>query len=505
MTLLRYLGGVLGLLVVVVVFNALTFTSPPPGVVTPPGVPDIAPQAVASRLAKALTFETISHMSGDNTDKDVFLAFHQYLQESFPLVHRTLSKEIVNELSLLYRWQGSDPELKPILLLAHQDVVPVMPESLSKWQQPPFAGRIVDGVIWGRGAVDIKSAILGKMEAIESLLENQIQPKRTIYLAFGHDEEIGGRQGAAHIARRLAEEQLEFEFVLDEGGTIVHQGVIPGIDSQVALVGVAEKGYVSLKLTARATGGHSSMPPRHTAVGVISRAITALEDNPFPANMEYSSTLFANIGPKMEGLNKWVFANMWLTQPLVEMILSGANTTNATIRTTTAATMISGSDKDNVLPDVASAVVNFRIMPGETIASVIAYVTKTIDDHRVEISRIDEGVNPSPVSPSNNHSFALLAQTIHQIANDPELVVSPYLVVGGTDAKHYSQLSHNIYRFAFNRFTPESLGQMHGINEQITVDDYLDMVTFYHQLILNLGTAPADSRQAALPQRRREQ
>ena len=489
MKILRITGGLLGLLLVVITVKGLTFAPPERGEVIAAERPAVEAEEAARRLAGALAYKTISHMDTAAIDKQAFFDFHSYLAQSFPRVHQVLQREVINELSLLYRWQGSDDSLKPAMLLGHLDVVPVLPQSRSEWQHPPFGGRVVDQVIWGRGAVDIKSGVMASLEAIEAMLAKGRQPKRTLYLAFGHDEEIGGLQGAKRIAGELERRGLQFDFILDEGGTIVHQGVIPGIDSQVALVGVAEKGYVSLELATSATGGHSSMPPKHTAVGVISRAITRLEDNPFPVNMDYARALFGNIGPKMNGLNKWVFANMWLTEPLVAGILGDSNTTNATIRTTTAATMISGSDKDNVLPDRATAVVNFRIMPGETIASVIEHVNRVIDDERVSITPVGDGVDPSPASPSDNGHFSLLARTIHQVADDPELVVTPYLVVGGTDAKHYTNLSPNVYRFVFNRFTPTQLDQMHGVNEQVRVSDYLDLVTFYHQLILNLDEA----------------
>mgnify|MGYP000523286392 FL=1 len=273
--------------------------------------------------------------------------------------------------------------------------------------------------------------------------------------------------------------------ILDEGGSIVGGGIIPGVDSPVALIGIAEKGYISLKLTAKAVGGHSSMPPKHTALGIIAKALVALEETPFPVNMAYSEELFENIGPAMGLTKKVIFANMWLTQPLVERILSGTKTTNATIRTTTAVTMAKGSSKDNILPSEASAVVNFRIMPGESIASVTAVVKAIINNDGISIAEEGSvGDEPSSISVSDNKNFQLLEDSIYRVTQNKNLIATPYLVTGGTDAKHFSGLSDSIYRFAFNRFDPKTLEYMHGINEQISMDNYVDEIKFYRELML---------------------
>ncbi|NVK39087.1 MAG: M20/M25/M40 family metallo-hydrolase [Gammaproteobacteria bacterium] len=485
MKLLKVAGFALIALILVMGVKTLTFTLPEVVIQPQLDASEVDAQAVAGRLSKGIQFATISHMDESQFEQQAFDGFHQFLANSFPLVHQKLSLERVNGYSLLYRWQGSDAQLKPILLMSHQDVVPVDKETRDRWVHAPFSGAIADGIIWGRGAVDIKSGVLGALEAVEDLLAKGYQPQRDVYLAFGHDEEIGGDNGAAKISALLKARGLDFQFILDEGGSIVGDGIIPGMERPVALVGIAEKGYVSLRLTAKAVGGHSSMPPKHTALGVIAQAIVDLEQHPFPANMQYSRQLFDTIGPAMGGLEKAIFANMWLTEPLVERILSGSKTTNAAVRTTTAVTMAQGSSKDNVLPSESHAVVNFRIMPGETGESVKAYVESVIDNPEIEVT-IEGGFagEPSSVSKSNNDSFAMLKDAIYRVTQDENLIVAPYLVTGGTDAKHYTGLSDSIYRFAFNRFTPETLERMHGINEQIKVDDYVDVVKFFRELIL---------------------
>lgn len=485
MKLLKALLIALAAVIVVFVVNTLTFNRSAVSIQPLLDASTVDASQVAQRLSKGIQFATISHMDETKLEREAFTGFHAFLKESYPALHETLSLEMVGELSLLYRWKGSDASLKPILFMSHQDVVPVDRETRDRWVHEPFSGAIEDGIIWGRGAVDIKSGVLGAMEAVEDLITKGFQPKRDIYLAFGHDEEIGGDLGAASISALLKERGLDFKFILDEGGSIVGDGIIPGMETPVALVGIAEKGYVSLELKAKAVGGHSSMPPKHTALGVIAQAIVDIENHPFPANMAYSRKLFNTIGPAMGGVEKAIFANMWLTEPLVERILSGSKTTNAAVRTTTAVTMAKGSSKDNILPSEASAVVNFRIMPGESGESVKAYIESVIDNPEIEVSMLGGFAGePSSVSKSDNESFAMLTDAIYRVTQDESLIVAPYLVTGGTDAKHYTGLSDSIYRFAFNRFTPETLERMHGINEQINVSDYVDVVKFFRELML---------------------
>jgi carboxypeptidase PM20D1 len=442
---------------------------------------------IAHRLSRAITFQTLSHQDPDRFDVASFHAFHAYLNASFPIVHKVLIKEVVNHLSLVYTWQGSDPTLKPILLMAHQDVVPVPPETNKDWEYPPFEGRFAEGYIWGRGTLDVKSGLLGILEAVESLLKQGFQPMRTVVLAFGHDEEVGGTHGARAIAGLLESREIQFEYILDEGG-IIAEGIIPFLPAPVALVGIAEKGYVSLELSVKSEGGHSSMPPKHTAIGILSQAITRLEENPFPSNMTYTSELFETIGPKVPFLKRAVLANLWLFGPLVEARLSRSPQLNAGIRTTAAATLFSGGVQDNILPVQATGVVNFRIMPGETVASVIDYVKATIDRPEIRIQPVGYHGDPSPVSDIRSQSYQLLQRTILEVATEEELVVAPYLVVGATDSRYYTKLSANVYRFLLNKLGPNDLKRIHGTNERIRMDHYKKVIAFYYHLLRNSQT-----------------
>src|SRR6266480_2045427 len=267
-------------LIAVVLERTFTFGSRQPAA-TPVAVEPLDTAALAQRLAGALRFKTVSYQDSTQFDAREFTGFQAYLRATFPGVHAALKLEKVNGYGLLYEWTGSDPNLPPIILLAHQDVVPVEPGTESRWTEPPFEGRIAGGYVWGRGALDDKGSLVGTLEAVEHLIAAEAKPRRTVYLAFGYDEEVGGRRGAAHIADLLASRNVHPELVLDEGGALA-TGLITGISAPVALVGIAEKGYVTVALTAQAEGGHSSMPPDETAVGILAAGITRLEHHQMP-------------------------------------------------------------------------------------------------------------------------------------------------------------------------------------------------------------------------------
>ncbi|MDA2920118.1 M20 family peptidase [Desulfobacterota bacterium AH_259_B03_O07] len=440
-------------------------------------------EQIADRLSKAIQFETISYQEPAKLEKKEFIGLQNYIEKTFPKVHTTLSKKVIGDYSLLYTWEGNAIDLKPILLMGHLDVVPVKSETVDDWTHPPFSGSIADGYIWGRGAMDVKVSVLSILEAVEILLEQGFQTHRTIYLAFGHDEEVGGSNGAREIATLLQSREVKLEYVLDEGGMIT-EGIIPGIYDPIALVGIAEKGYVSIELSVEAKGGHSSMPPKQTALGILSTAITKLEKNQFPAKLTGPARrLLEYIGPEQDFPNKVFSANLWLFSSLVKRQLGSSPATNALIRTTTAPTMFEGSDKENILPSEASAVVNFRILPGQSINDVIDHVRNTIDDPRINLRLLNLQIEPSIASDVESPIFNLIQTTIHEIF--PDVLVTPWLVVGATDSRYYAELTNNIYRFIPIRIGPEDASRFHGLNERISISDYENCVRFFTQLIRN--------------------
>jgi carboxypeptidase PM20D1 len=446
--------------------------------------PEVAvPDGAAGRLAGALRLQTISPDDPGAFDAEPFHALHAYLSEAFPRVQSTLRREIVGTHSLLYTWPGSDASLRPILLVGHLDVVPVEAATASTWQHEPFGGRIAEGFIWGRGAIDNKSAVVGVLEAIEMLLGDDFRPARTVYVAYGHDEEVGGTGGARQIAALLTERGVELEMVLDEGG-VIGDGLLPGIADPVALVGIAEKGFVTLELSTRAAGGHSSLPPRQSAVGILSAAVARLEARQMPARLEGPTRLmFEGVGTRLPFAQRAAFANLWLSRPLVMWNLEAGPATNAMVRTTTAATVFQAGTKDNVLPGYGRAVVNFRILPGDSVASVLERVGRVIGDERVEVKAVGRfSAEPSAVSSTASAGYQTLERTIRRI--DPRVVVAPYLVVVVTDARHYSGLSRNVFRFLPVRLSSRDLARMHGVDERIGIAEYETAIRIYRQLVL---------------------
>jgi carboxypeptidase PM20D1 len=471
------------MLFAVLLVRTLRFSARP-GPVPPAVSIAVDNDEAARRLARALRFRTVSQEDPTQFAGEVFQAFHAWLAEAFPGVHASLQKETVGGFGLLFTWPGSEAALPPVLLMAHQDVVPVSPETEPDWTHSPFAGEIADGHVWGRGALDDKSSLMGILEAVEALLASGFQPRRTLYLAFGQDEEIGGTQGAAKIAGLLRSRQVRVEYILDEGG-FVAEGLIPGLAAPAALVGIAEKGYLTLELSVAGEGGHSSIPERHTIIGILSKALVRLEENPFPADLSFSRLFFAKVGTGMPFPKRLALANLWLFAPWVEKMLSRSPEMNAGIRTTVAPTQLSAGVKENVLPVRVTAVVNFRVMPGEKTDGVIERVRQVVADSRVEVHARAIRSEPSPVSDFCAASYDMLERTIRQVAGEEELLVAPYLVVGATDCRYYNDLCDNIYRFSFIRVGPEDLKRVHGTDERISVEGYAQLVRFYAQLLHN--------------------
>jgi len=447
-------------------------------------VTDIAvSKKAAQRLSEAIQFKTVSYQNPQQFEKEEFLGLHTYLEKAFPRVHAVLTREVVGEYSLLYCWKGRSEQVKPLLLMAHIDVVPVEPGTEPGWTYPPFKGCIADGYIWGRGSMDLKGSVLAILEAVETLLKNGFCPERTVYLAFGHDEEVGGHHGASQIVALLKSRGISLEYVLDEGGSIT-EGVVPGVSTPVALVGIAEKGYLSLELTVEAAGGHSSMPPRDSALNIVAKAVYNLEENQMPAKIEGTTKqMFEYVGPEMSFVKKMVFANTWLFGWLVKRQLARSPETDALIRTTTAPTIAEGGTKENVLPKKVRFVVNFRILPGDTVEQVINHAQKTINDPRVKITPLEKAWEQSIVSNIKSKSFETLQKTIRQIF--PGTAVAPYLVVGATDSRYYTELTSNVFKLVPILVTPEDLNRVHGVDERISLEDHEQAVKFYVQLIRN--------------------
>jgi carboxypeptidase PM20D1 len=437
----------------------------------------------ASRLSRAIQFKTVSNFDRSDFPDAEFESFHQYLQNTYPRVHTTLQKELIAGRTLLYTWQGSKQDIGPVLLMGHQDVVPVDPQNEKSWTYLPFEGRIDGGFVWGRGTLDDKVNVIGVMEALETLVSAGFHPARTIYILFGHDEEAGG-SGAAAASEYFRSHNIKFDSVLDEGSVIFDE-TFAGVKGSKALIGIAEKGFLNLELSVNSEGGHSSMPPRETAVGILSNAIVKLQENPLPARLDGpAGQMIQQLSPYMSFGGRLIVRNLWLFEPLMISQMGKQPSTNAMIRTTTAPTILKGGFKDNVLATSASAVVNFRIIPGDTVESVTAFVTRTIGDQRVNVKKLMSS-NPSPVSDISSEPYQTLSKTIHEVY--PETILLPSLVVGATDSRHFTKLTQNVYRFTPAILRSNDLPRVHGINERISVQDFSRSVQFYIQYLKNVG------------------
>jgi carboxypeptidase PM20D1 len=469
----------------IVIFNTLNLKSRQITVAPLTPVP-VDAQAAAARLAAAIRFKTISDFNDPDQNADAFRKLHAHIATSFPAFNAAAHREIVGKYSLLYRWDGSDPKAAPIALLAHQDVVPIAPGTEANWKAPPFDGVIRDGFIWGRGSWDDKGSLFAILEAAEGLAKEGFRPRQTIYFAFGHDEEVTGQRGAKAMAELLAARGVKLDFVLDEG-LLILDGVINGLNKPAALIGVAEKGYASLALKATATPGHASMPPHDTAIGMMSTALARLEQRQMPAQLRGAlPAMFDTLAPEMNTFNRAVLANMWLFKPLLLRDLASKPTTEAAIRTTTALTMFHAGNKDNVLPGIAEATVNFRLLPGDTQQTVIEHVRGAMDNDSISIEPFQANSNPPPVTGTASFAYRALNQAIREVF--PDVVVAPGLMVAATDSRNYVGVTDKIFRFLPVRVKVADLSQLHGTNERLSIDNYADMIRFYRRLIQNTAS-----------------
>lgn len=443
---------------------------------------------IAHHLSEVVQIQSISKVDAADIDQHPFIEMRDWIEKTFPLLSSELERAVINEYSLLFKWKGTENKPDPVLFNAHLDVVPVDEETLDEWNSGPFSGEIKGGYVWGRGTQDMKNQLVALLEAVEGLLKDGYTPKRTIYLAFGHDEEISGFQGGKKIAEKLKSQSVKLAAVLDEGGMLT-QGMMVGVEEPVGLVGITEKGYLTLKLSAQGKPGHSSMPPRQTAVGVIARALALMDDNPMPARLDIILPTLQNVGHLLPFGLQLVIANAWLFKPILLKQLAKTAQMNAVIRTTHAATMIEGGIKENILPAAASAKVNYRLLPGDSIQDAIDHFKKVIGDPRVEIS-FDEksgGWSASDVSPTDTSAYLSLDLVIRQVFDN--VTVAPYVCIAATDSRYYQPICRNIYKFSPVLMTAELRSGVHGINERISVDGLGKMVVFLTRLMKVWGEA----------------
>jgi carboxypeptidase PM20D1 len=486
---LRVFYGLVAVAVVVLGIAAVhTLTLMPAPVVrdahiTP--VPDVSGADVAQRLATLVRFKTVSYGAGLHEEaKNAQLdAMRAWMEQTYPNFHRVTTREIIGK-SLLFTWKGTDPSLAPVLLMAHMDVVPVVPGSERQWQHDPFSGDIAGGYVWGRGSIDDKGMLVCIFEAAERLAAAGFTPARTIIFSFGQDEEVGGSEGTANVAKVVGGRGIHLSWVLDEGGTIQTEPY-PGVHTPIAVVAVAEKGYLSLKLVAHGTGGHSSRPTNDLAIERLSRAIVAVVHHPFESGLDdIQRGKLAILAPYTPFATKFVLGNLWLTAPLVTHEMGAVPDGAARLHTTISPTMINGGVKDNVLPPEATAVINFRLHPRDTIASAIDHVKSAIDDPRVDVIQMQEtNSEASKVSDINGESYKFLVREIGDEFNVP---VAPDTTTGATDSRHYLPYADAVFRLDPFHFGPEDSARVHGTNERIAISDLGPGVRFFMRVMKDL-------------------
>ena len=472
--------GVVATIALVVAVRTATYS--PPGtdttaVTLAPGMPaDLS--TAAAHLSEAVRIRTVSHQDRNDNDRAEFARFLGWLQTTYPAAHQAMSRELVADLTPVYTWAGSDPTLPPFVLMAHYDVVPVTPGTEADWKYPPFDGVIADDAVWGRGSVDDKGTLIAIFEAVEALATSGFKPRRTVLILSGHDEEAGG-SGARAVAEQWKSRATRPSFALDEGLAVVAD--MPLLGRPVALIGVAEKGYATLRITAPATGGHSSAPPPETGVDVLARAVLGITSQPFPMRFEGpGADMVRALAPDAGLTVKMAVANDWLFAPLLVRKIAATPATAALLHTTIAPTMLRGSPKENVLPQDATAWINYRIAPGQTAAQVMEHARRATRDLDVELAWQGRAYDPPPVSSDDSDAYRLIAT----LASDGgQLPVAPGLVTSTTDSRSLAGIAKDIYRYSPMVASLREFEMIHGTNEHLTLENLGRMTDFYSRFI----------------------
>ena len=434
-------------------------------------------EVIAERVSGAVRIPTVT-VQGDNGDYATFLQYHEYLEKTFPHVFAKAEKTLVNGYSLVLRIDGSDESLLPACFLSHQDVVPAPAEG---WTVEPFSGVVKDGCVWGRGSLDMKWHMIALLSGIDKLLETGATPKRTIYCCFGHDEEITGKDGARNIAKYLSDKGVRFEYLVDEGGSLI-DGSLLGCKTLIGAVGVCEKGYVDYVLSSTRNGGHASNPRKKNSVTDIAQAVYDLSHLPMKTKLTPPiRRMFKEVSPYMSYPYRILFANGDVLAPLLRFILARASSvTNAAIRTTFGFTQMQGADAPNVIPATATAVVNVRINVGQTQEEVKKYIQKAVGKD-ISVTELNPGYDPTPVSNMDGAAYQALVETVRELWGD--IPVSPYPFIAATDAKHYVKLCDCIYRFGPIEMKMEDQNLIHAANERVDIKGATKGAQFFKNFI----------------------
>ena len=429
------------------------------------------------RFQEILRLETVSARLHEESVSGAFQDFFAAVPRLYPNLARTARFTSDPPYRLVIDVPGTDPTLEPLLIVAHYDVVDASPEG---WTHDPFGGELVDGTIYSRGAIDDKGPLCAILEAADALVAGGF--KRGLVLAFGGDEELSGTSGAAQNAAAFAAEGRRFHAVVDEGG-IVSVGMLANPARPIALIGVAEKGFVNIEISAAGEEGHASMPPSRTSVGFLAEAIHTVERNPHATAMLGSiEEFFRAVAVYATGPLRFIYKHPRLFRRVILSILAKKPASAALARTTQAVTRAHGSEAANVLPNRARAVVNVRILPGESIESVLGRYRRLLRRLPVTIDVAEEGgaSEPVPESSTDHSTYRAISEALAEV--HPDAIAAPFLVTGSTDSKYYAPLADAVFRHVPVRMRTADLSMVHGTDERISVDDYLKLVRFYQIL-----------------------
>ena len=466
------------ILISVVLIKTMLFSKSIPKMETMeiPALPDSA----IVHMQAAIKIKTVDYGNGIPIDTVAFEQFWKFVEKSYPLVTKLVKQQSFNKYSRLFTWEGTNPSLKPYVFMAHIDVVPIEKATENQWTVPPFGGLVINDQIYGRGVADDKSSVISLLESVEKLLTINFKPLCTIYLSFGHDEETIGHS-ARDIASWFTKNNIHPEVVVDEGGEITEENFTE-LKRPIALIAVAEKGFMSFELSVKIAGGHSSTPANETAIDILTKGLYNLRKKPMPYVLSpIVKEMLQRIGPGLSFMQRMAIANTWLLERSLVKELEKDKNSNALLRTTIVPTIIQSGVKDNVIPGVALATVNTRILPGQTTDEVEAFIKKQMNDDRIQIKRLSDAIKNRVAASYESVAYKKVEAATYKVMKD--VIPVPFLSVGATDSKSFQGIADGVIKY----LPSIDLKGYHGIDERIHISDLKRMVFFYELMIKDAG------------------